>query len=157
MHSPTELLLLYRAAKDLPSDGKAAKALGITRGAYSNWMNKRAIPDDDYVLEIAQAIGLNEGYVAACFHAARAKTPKGQQLWQKIANTFRNSAAVVFVALIGISAPTDANATTGVSDIQNTDQPIHYASLRSMIRRLLAGITRLLGTVIPCPSSFQPA
>lgn len=134
MHSPIELLQLYKVSIRKQSNRAAAKVLGVSQPAFASWMNGRSIPDDKFIPAIAEALNMNEGYIASCFHGARVKDSLSQQMWERMAATFQGATPVVFViALAAMGMVEFTDALMGSALLFTSANPsIHYALIMAL-------------------------
>lgn len=112
MHTTHQLLDAAKDRLSVSSDYKLAQALGIAQARISGYRIGKSFPDDAVAQVIADAAGLDRGYVVACIHAERAANEETRSLWQGIAARLQ-AAAAVFAAVIlsaGLVASPDASA-----------------------------------------------
>lgn len=77
------------------NDSDIAAKLGVTKAAVCEWRKGRSAPAEDAAARLAELIGKPE-VMAECA-AARAKTPEGRRMWERLA---RIAAAAVVVAAV---------------------------------------------------------
>jgi len=69
---------------DLPSDYAAAKALGISRQAISNYRAKTNFLDDAVALRVAEILGISEAEVLLNCHIERSKLPQVRVVFESV-------------------------------------------------------------------------
>ncbi|MBT9517331.1 MAG: hypothetical protein IV112_11610 [Methyloversatilis discipulorum] len=77
------------------NDSDIAAKLGVTKAAVCEWRKGRSAPAEEAAARLAELIGKPE-VMAECA-AARAKTPEGRRMWERLA---RIAAAAVVVAAV---------------------------------------------------------
>jgi len=74
-----------KAAKGLPSDYAAAKALGLSRFTVSGYRQRTdATLDEDIAIKVAHTLGANPALVLADQAMERAKNAEARSAWQMI-------------------------------------------------------------------------
>ncbi|MEG3641646.1 hypothetical protein [Magnetococcus sp. PR-3] len=77
----------------LKNDSALAEALNLKRNAISNWRTKRAWPNDESMVALAELAGKDPG--EALLHLASWRTGgKAHQEWQKLFMTLTGTAAI---------------------------------------------------------------
>lgn len=77
------------------NDADIARKVGVHRSAVSQWRLNMTAPAEDAAAKLAELLGKPE-VMAECA-AARAKTPEGRRMWERLARIA--AAAVVVVAV----------------------------------------------------------
>lgn len=77
------------------NDADIARKVGVHRSAVSQWRLNMTAPAEDAAAKLAELLGKPE-VMAECA-AARAKTPEGRRMWERLA---RIAAAAVVVAAV---------------------------------------------------------
>ena len=77
------------------NDSDIAAKLGVTKAAVCDWRKGRTAPAEDAAAKLAALLAKPE-VMAECA-AARAKTPEGRRMWERLA---RIAAAAVVVAAV---------------------------------------------------------
>ncbi|KWE44593.1 hypothetical protein WL76_30890 [Burkholderia ubonensis] len=93
MKTTVQLLDDVKVKMDLPSDYAAAKALGVTRSAVSQWRNGKATFDDDTCLLVAEILDLDPFDVLAYINIERSRDEGRRARWvhalEKFSRGFR--------------------------------------------------------------------
>lgn len=120
---------MLRAKRELSSDNKVAKYMGMEQSHISSYRTGRREFSDATCAKFAEALELPATYVIAEIHAHRAKDSSVKIIWQNLAETIRKSHAFVIVVLIGLFglAPNPAGAATDLTKSSLFNQSIHYA------------------------------
>lgn len=84
--------------------------LKVSHGAVTSWRTRRAFPDDDQAIALADALQLPHEYVLAIVRRERSKSKAARDAWQRIVDTFGRAAALAFFVLAPFSLPHDARA-----------------------------------------------
>ncbi|HSD40094.1 MAG TPA: helix-turn-helix transcriptional regulator [Rhodocyclaceae bacterium] len=85
------------------NDAAVAAALGVTRGAISNWRSGDKAPDEEKAIALARLIKHPEEEMLAAAAAARAKSPAAKAVWERIAKHYAVAASVM-VAMATLAA-----------------------------------------------------
>lgn len=139
-----EFLDALKARKGWTSDYQLWKALGWKQTTVSSYRNGRAAIAGKHAIRIADELGLPRAYVLACAEAERENNADVAGIWREIANRFRGAAAIILIALVGLSAYRDAQAAPGlerdVGRVRSVYPCIDYAKrLARLAARILAG------------------
>lgn len=121
MQTTIEFIEAVKVKRGIESDYALSKFLGVERSTISSYRHKGTRLDDDQVLKVAEALGLDAGYVAACVHAERAKCTEVKSMWRHVAERLGGVAAACIVGLGLSSAPTPAPAAE-----QNVANTVYY-------------------------------
>lgn len=114
------------------NDSDIAAKLGVTKAAVCEWRKGRSAPAEDAAARLAELIGKPE-VMAEC-GAARAKTPEGRRMWERLARIA--AAAVVVVAV------TPHNTYASDSQYAPCIQRITvFRTARASASRALAGLS----------------
>lgn len=107
MNYTTELIDQYKARLKIPSDYAAAKALGVSQSAMSNYRNSVSHADDRVCIVLAEALDLDPLQTIARVNVDRSRTEKDKAFWRKY-----SSAAAVLLSIISVvyNAPMHASA-----------------------------------------------
>lgn len=97
---------------NLPSDYAIQKVLGIHRSTISTYRTKDHAFDDEIAVKVAHVLDLPEGYVLACCHRERSKSPTVKKAWGAIAVKLMS---LTLLISSGFSIPTPGVAS--VSDL----------------------------------------
>lgn len=100
MNTTIGFLSAIKARYNLPSDGRLAVMLGLTRSSISRFMLGKDSLGDETSVKVADLLDIDPGYVIACIHAERAKEVKTRMVWERIAEKMAAVAAVLAVVLI---------------------------------------------------------
>lgn len=126
-----------KAAKGLPSDYAAAKALGVSRQAVSDYRNKMGTMDEEMSIKVAEAIGERPEFVLIDQLAERAKSDVARTAYRGILGRLGGVAASVSltacVLVVGVSSPSPAQAQTHV----DASSPL-YIMLNRIVARLFS-------------------
>lgn len=117
-----ELIDAVRERHHLPSDYAAAALLGLTRSQLSRYRNGKDFLGDEQAAKVAELLEMDAGYVVACVHAERAKTPSVRVLWEGVAKKLERAgvaALAVFLSL-WIGGGPDAGAQAATRDSAQT-------------------------------------
>lgn len=110
-----DFLDAIKSRHQITSDYAVAQLLGLTRQRVSHYRNGRDSLGDETAMKVADALGIDAGYVIACAHAERAQLPELRRTWEGIADRLRAAglaAVMAFVAVVGVGvapAPADAH------------------------------------------------
>ena len=74
-----------RRKYDLASDYQAAALLGLKRQQVSTYRTGKHTFDDHVSMRVAELLGIEPGYVAACMAAQRAQSPEARKMWETVA------------------------------------------------------------------------
>lgn len=80
------------------NDSDIAAKLGVTKAAVCDWRKGRTAPAEDAAAKLAALLSKPE-VMAECA-AARAKTPEGRKMWEKLAR-IAAAAVVLMVSSVG--------------------------------------------------------
>jgi hypothetical protein len=107
-----EYLDAIKSRLDLPSDYAAAKALGVTRAAVSNYRNGKSSFDDCVAIKAAELLNIEPMEVIAACHAESARDAGMYRFWENVwGKAIGATAAAAVVMVVGLTgAPTSANA-----------------------------------------------
>lgn len=142
METTKELLARAKKATGCKTDYEFAKRHEFSRQVVSRWSLGQVSFDDDHAEKIAGLLGEEPGYVMACAHAERAKSPAAKGNWARIA-------ALVLAAAAAPSAHSMDLYTSG-STSHNSAKGIDIMSSRR--RRLSVALASIFG-----PSSLHLA
>jgi anti-sigma-K factor RskA len=107
MSHTTDLLERLKKLKNIESDYRTAKILGITHGTISNYRSGVSHADDRVAVLLADELGLDRFTTIARINAERAKKPEERAFWKRVAT----AAAFVMAVYTSIS-PSAANSQT---------------------------------------------
>jgi len=79
-----EFIEMFKEKNELPSDYSAAKSLGVSRAAMSNYKNGRPL-DEDLALELAESLSINVSDILYIIRSEKAKDDKHKKAWLKLA------------------------------------------------------------------------
>ena len=95
-----EWIKKVRTALELTSDNQAAQHIGITRSAVSmHKAGKVKALNDGQCMRVAELLGINPAEVIADQHAEATENPALKSVWQNMAKTLSQSAALAITAL----------------------------------------------------------
>lgn len=114
------------------NDADIARKVGVHRSAVSQWRLNMTAPAEDAAAKLAELLGKPE-VMAECA-AARAKTPEGRRMWERLARIA--AAAVVVVAVTPHN--TYASASQYAPCIQGLTV---FRTARASAARALAGLS----------------
>lgn len=106
------------------------KILGVSQPTVSDWRHGKQFFRDDMALRVAALLHLDPAYVLACVHAERAeraKRPEEKEIYDRIAETFRRSAAALFLSAGLYSGAALDNPAQGSFQLNGN---IHYTKRR---------------------------
>jgi transcriptional regulator with XRE-family HTH domain len=83
MSATVDLLNRYKDFHHLPSDYAAAKKLGLSRQAISNWRTGTHTMDDATALLVAQDIGADPLATLAAVHLERQPAARERRIWER--------------------------------------------------------------------------
>lgn len=159
MKTTAYFLDALRAKHSLPSDGKLALKMGWKRQQISRYRQLRETFSDATSIKVAEALGVDPGYVMACMHAQLAKTPEVRSIWERVAL----KAAACLVAGIGLAgAPGPGHAAfnnnqMGADLTENTHMRTRRrkstAGTTSRTASALSALARYAG-ILPPDSAF---
>jgi transcriptional regulator with XRE-family HTH domain len=86
------------------NDSDIAAKLGVTKAAVCEWRKGRSAPAEDAAARLAELIGKPE-VMAECA-TARAKTPEGRRMWERLARI-----AAAAMVLFGLMPQQNAEAS----------------------------------------------
>lgn len=109
------------------NDSDIATKLGVTKAAVCEWRKGRSAPAEDAAARLAELIGKPE-VMAECA-AARAKTPEGRRMWERLA---RIAAAAVVVAAV---TPHESYADVNT---QRAYKGLLFSELTSMYEKIFS-------------------
>lgn len=84
------------------SDYQAAKQLGVTHGAVSQWRNRKTGMSEDAGLAAANFLQIEPEYVIACILMERAKTDETRTFWRQLAERIAARSSVATVAFLAV-------------------------------------------------------
>lgn len=73
-----------KALRNLSSDYQLAKFFGWHQQRVTNYRRGSTF-DDDAAVEVAEALKVDPGYIAACMASHRAQSEKARKVWEKVA------------------------------------------------------------------------
>ena len=144
-----EFLDAVKRRHDLPSDYAAAALIGLTRSQVSKYRNGKDYFGDDTCERVAELLSLDAGYVMACVHAERAKTPSVRQVWEALAKKLERAGAVALAALAFILSTWTGGPDAGALAAPRSDA-VNGAAVFVMsngIRRVIGKLRRILTAI----------
>lgn len=107
-----EFMDAIKRIHNVPSDYALAPMLGVTRSQISCYRNGKTHLGDDTALKVAELLGLDPGYVAACAHAERAASEGARTMWEGVAKRLQGAgvAGAIALSLLGFSGGPDGGA-----------------------------------------------
>ena len=105
--------LLDTLSERAGSDRKIAPMLGVAFATISAWRTRRAFPEDDQAVKLAELLKMPDEYVLAVVRSERTKSERAKKAWRRIAAQFRDAAVVAVVAVgaaVGALTPSPAQA-----------------------------------------------
>lgn len=96
----TEYLDALKKRYDLPSDYALTKLLPVKQQTIHRYRNGVCRFDDSVCLVVAELLDLPEMKVIADIHAEREPKPEVKKVWQKLAKSISNAAAVAAVSVL---------------------------------------------------------
>jgi len=140
MSITTDLLTRWKLARNITSDNAAAKALGITRGAVSNYRTGVSHADASVLIRMATDLGQDPtGYVLAV-QAERTTALKTKTALRKLAEKFPPFAAALLLWLCNANSAHSHTITNVYFDINDTEYT--YATIKQLAREMLAALLR---------------
>lgn len=129
MKTTSEFLKQIKETHHLPSDGRLAVKLGLTRSAVSRFMQGKDFLGDETAMKVAVLLDIDAAYVVACAHAERAKHAGEKRLWERIAAMTAGVAAmlVLSVGILQGGNQFDSGEFIAVNASTSGVQNIHYA------------------------------
>ena len=112
-----EFLDAVRERHGLTSYNKLAKFLGSSSGHISQYVTGKRKLDPKICHKVADALGLEVGFVLACIQVERAKRTEDRAAWQRVADLVKVAGVASIVALavfLEVDAPALENAGVGV-------------------------------------------
>lgn len=97
MKTSNQFLDAIKAMHGFTSDYQLCKFLEIRSGRISGYRNNRTHFDEDTCIIVAQALGLEPGYVMACIAAERTKSKQAKAVWKRTAEVLYGLAAALAV------------------------------------------------------------
>ena len=85
MLTTRDIALRLKSVTDTGSDYAAAKLLGVTRQAFSRYVNGGNTMSDEVGLNAAEILQIEADYVLACLSAERAQGTPTARLWAHLA------------------------------------------------------------------------
>ena len=105
-----EWIKKVRTALELTSDNQAAQHIGITRSAVSmHKAGKVKALNDGQCMRVAELLGINPAEVIADQHAEATENPALKSVWQNMAKTLSQSAALAVTDLALLPAMESAS------------------------------------------------
>jgi hypothetical protein len=98
---PSEYLDALRTELNLPSDYALIKALGVSKGAISNYRNNKTHFDDSVCRRVAALLGKHPGLVMIDMARERSRVPEDQAIWSTVLEKF----SMGFESLISCATP----------------------------------------------------
>jgi transcriptional regulator with XRE-family HTH domain len=110
----TELLDLVKAAHGLTSDYQLAKFMSWTTQSVSNYRNGRHSLGEPQALQVAEALGIDPGYVLNVTAAERAQSAEARSAWERAAARLGGAlAASLLLCVVALALPgSDASAAS---------------------------------------------
>jgi len=111
-----EFLDAVRERHGLTSYNKLAKFLGSSSGHISQYVTGKRKLDPKMCHKVADALGLEVGFVLACIQVERAKRTEDRDAWQRVADLVKVASVASVLALavyLGVDAPALENAGLG--------------------------------------------
>lgn len=128
MKTTVEFLNAVKAKHHLPSDGRLAVMLGLTRASISRFQQGKDFLGDETAMKVADLLDIDPAFVVACVHAERAKRPEEKALWSSIATRASSIAAgVVFAVILSASVLEVPVLESGAYVVSTVASNIHYA------------------------------
>ncbi|ELW9447700.1 DUF3693 domain-containing protein [Burkholderia orbicola] len=112
MKTTIEYLDAYKAKLGVDSDYAAAKALGVTRSAVSNYRNGSRGFDDATAVRIAEVLDVNPMEVIAAVHGEWARTEDMREFWEGVWGKVTGATVATAMAVGLAAAPSVAEAAT---------------------------------------------
>jgi transcriptional regulator with XRE-family HTH domain len=95
MKTAADFLDDLRAKFGLTSDYQVAKLLGMQRQQVARYRKGQSTFDDTTAARIAEMLGIDAGYVAACMNAQRAQTDQARRMWERAAKVLAGTALAI--------------------------------------------------------------
>lgn len=129
MKTTVEFLNAVKTKHNLPSDGRLAIMLGLTRASISRFQQGKDFLGDDTAMKVADLLDIDPAYIVACVHAERAKPAKEKALWNRIAALSSGIAATALLAVILSAGLANLPSSTGAAykaiSVENTSSGIY--------------------------------
>lgn len=127
MKNAADFLDALRVKHNLTSDYQLAKFLGMKTQQLSRYRGGSSTFDDTTSAKIAESLGIDPGFVAACMSAQRARTDDARRMWEKVAKKVAAGAAIAFaLALAYAVAPDSLIQGAEASQFVNTQYYVKY-------------------------------
>lgn len=141
MKTTADFLNDLRAQYGLNSDGKLSLKMGWARAQLARYRNRRETFGPTTAKTVAEALGIDPGYVLACMEAQRARTPELQRIWAGVAAKL--AALLLAVGLGALPDPAAAQFNKTIFPAQDTS--VQSAPVITIIRKLARALARALG------------
>lgn len=149
-----DFLDAVRERHGLPSDRKLGQFLDINGGRISLYRTGKRKLDPVACEKVANALGVDAGYVMAAVQAERAKRSTEREVWLRLAQLAKKSQAAALATVLLVSgflaSPVDAAA---LYPAETTARPMYI--MVNQIRRWLRRLRRAICTAVPA-RSCQP-
>lgn len=123
-------------AKNLNTDYKLAKYLGMNQSTVSLWRRGATVMSDDWGKRIAAELSLDPAYVCLCLASERSPDANLASQMRAWLQAHATAAALALCAVfIGVSVPAPAHASEGIAPSFSASPFIHYARLTERLRR----------------------
>lgn len=124
------------------NDSDIAAKLGVTKASVCEWRKGRSAPGEDAAAKLAELLEKPE-VMAECA-AARAKTPEGRRMWERLARIA--AAAVVVVGVVPADSHAASQQARGI-DAMQLSRTYCFQKCRSTYRRgkkVFAALLRII-------------
>lgn len=105
MNTTLQFLDAVKLKHGIESDYGLAKLLGVGGSCIGNYRSKRSYLDDKMALKVAEALGIDWAYVAACANSERAKDAGMKAKWAGLAEKIGSMAATVILGIAAYTLP----------------------------------------------------
>lgn len=112
MNSSNRLIDIYMSKLSLRTLNDAAKKLGVTRPAVSNWRAGTSHPNAAAVEDMCKATGESLAKWLPLIEAERCRTDDDRKVWLRLAQV---AASIAITVGLSIATPSTAHASEGFS------------------------------------------
>lgn len=126
MDTTASLVRALKARTGIESDYGIAKHLGVTKQTLSNYRTGVTAMSPEIGMQVADELGLDQGYVLACLAAERAKRPPEKEAWERVAK--RLAHAAIFLLCVGVTWWLDVDLETVAQAATAIVGYTHYAN-----------------------------